>query len=596
MAGIFDDAVKIRVQQANDIVDVVAEHVSLKRKGREMVGLCPFHEDHTPSMNVSPTKQIFKCFACGAGGDVIKFVQMRENLSFPQALERLAERAGIQIESRRSAPQRRESGSDVDPNTLARLNTWAMKNFQQWLSDPERGRVARDYLASRQISPDSIAQWNLGVAPNAVDALSKAAGAKVPARLLQQGGFTAGNGQDKFVNRLMFPITDATGRVVGFGGRTLSDAGAKYVNSPTTPLFDKSNTLYGLERARHQIVATGTAIVVEGYTDVIMAHQFGCTNVVATLGTSFTAGHGRMLRRYAKRVVLMYDSDIAGMEAANRALEVCLSQRLDIKLGFVPEGKDPCDFLLVAGKEAFDRVIEEATDVLQFKWDRLRAAFEGDDSLASRRTVLNEFLQAVATGLAANNIPMLDSGLIVNKLSKIIGLTPREINAELSRRMGRVSRTMQSEDDRREATEATDWGRGLHAAAQREVLEVLVNEPELFGDHRDEISESLFDVPVLRQMAGVLLDALRSEGDFSFSAMLARVESVSVAKGLVELQSVGEEKGNYASRLADAIEVLRRYQKRSETIGSGHERKGAHSIAELDDFEARPNPHSLGLL
>ncbi len=596
MAGIFDDAVKIRVQQANDIVDVVAEHVSLKRKGREMVGLCPFHEDHSPSMNVSPTKQIFKCFACGAGGDVIKFVQMRENLSFPQALERLAERAGIQLESRRSTPQRRESGSDVDPNTLARLNTWAMKNFQQWLSDPERGRVARDYLASRQISPDSVAQWNLGVAPNAVDALSKAAGGKVPARLLQQGGFTAGSGQDKFVNRLMFPITDATGRVIGFGGRTLSDAGAKYVNSPTTPLFDKSNTLYGLERARHQIVATGTAIVVEGYTDVIMAHQFGCTNVVATLGTSFTAGHGRMLRRYAKRVVLMYDSDIAGMEAANRALEVCLSQRLDIKLGFVPEGKDPCDFLLAAGKEAFDRVIEEATDVLQFKWDRLRAAFEGDDSLASRRTVLNEFLQAVATGLAANNIPMLDSGLIVNKLSKIIGLTPREINADLSRRMGRVSRTMQSEDDRREGTEATDWGRGLHAAAQREVLEVLVNEPELFGDHRDEISESLFDVPVLRQMAGVLLDALRSEDDFSFSAMLARVESVSVAKGLVELQSVGEEKGNYASRLADAIEVLRRYQKRSETIGSGHERKGAHSIPELDDFEARPNPHSLGLL
>jgi DNA primase len=303
-----------------------------------------------------------------------------------------------------------------------------------------------------------------------------------------------------------------------------------------------------------------------------------------------------MLRRYAKRVVLMYDSDIAGMEAANRALEVCLSQRLDIKLGFVPEGKDPCDFLLAAGKEAFDRVIEEATDVLQFKWDRLRAAFEGDDSLASRRTVLNEFLQAVATGLAANNIPMLDSGLIVNKLSKIIGLTPREINADLSRRMGRVSRTMHSEHDRREATEATDWGRGLHAAAQREVLEVLVNEPELFHDHRDEISESLFDVPLLRQMARVLLDALRSEGDFSFSAMLARVESVSVAKGLVELQSVGEEKGNYASRLADAIEVLRRYQKRSETIGSGHERKGAQSVAELDDFEARPNPHSLGLL
>jgi len=597
MAGIFDHAAISRVQQANDIIDVGAEHVSLKRKGREMLGLCPFHEDHTPSMNVSPTKQIFKCFACGAGGDVIKFVQMRENLTFPQAVERLAERAGIELESRRSAaPQRRDPDSDVDPNLLARVNAWAMKFFQQCLNDPERGKVARDYLAARRISAESIARWNLGVAPNAVDALAKAAGTKIPLRLLQQGGLVAGAGQDKFVHRLMFPITDATGRFIGFGGRTLSDAGAKYINSPTTPLFDKSNTLYGLEQARYQIVSTGTAVVVEGYTDVIMAHQFGCANVVATLGTSFTTGHGRTLRRYAKRVVLVYDSDVAGMEAANRALEVCLSQRLDIKLGFVPEGKDPCEFLLVAGKEAFDRVIDGATDVLQFKWDRLRAAFEGDDSLANRRTILNEFLQAVATGLAANNIPVLDSGLIVNKLSKIIGLTPREINADLSRRMGRVSKAMKSDGDRRNESESIDWGRGLHAAAQREVLEVLLNEPALFDGRQEEISASLFNVPILRQIAEVLLEALRSDDGFSLSGLLARIESVSLAEGLVALQAAGEQKGNYASRLADAVSVLRRYRKDSQTIGLDHEGNEVRGVAEADGSGARQNPHSLGLL
>jgi DNA primase len=394
----------------------------------------------------------------------------------------------------------------------------------------------------------------------------------------------------------MFPITDATGRFIGFGGRTLSDAGAKYINSPTTPLFDKSNTLYGLEQARYQIVSTGTAVVVEGYTDVIMAHQFGCANVVATLGTSFTTGHGRTLRRYAKRVVLVYDSDVAGMEAANRALEVCLSQRLDIKLGFVPEGKDPCEFLLVAGKEAFDRVIDGATDVLQFKWDRLRAAFEGDDSLANRRTILNEFLQAVATGLAANNIPVLDSGLIVNKLSKIIGLTPREINADLSRRMGRVSKAMKSDGDRRNESESIDWGRGLHAAAQREVLEVLLNEPALFDGRQEEISASLFNVPILRQIAEVLLEALRSDDGFSLSGLLARIESVSLAEGLVALQAAGEQKGNYASRLADAVSVLRRYRKDSQTIGLDHEGNEVRGVAEADGSGARQNPHSLGLL
>jgi len=597
MAGIFDHVAISRVQQANDIVDVVAEHVSLKRKGREMLGLCPFHEDHTPSMNVSPTKQIFKCFACGAGGDVIKFVQMRENLTFPQAVERLAERAGIQLESRRSAaPQRRDPVSDVDPNLLARVNAWATKFFQQCLNDPERGKVARDYLASRKISAESIARWNLGVAPNAVDALAKAAGPRIPLRLLQQGGLVAGAGQDKFVHRLMFPITDATGRFIGFGGRTLSDAGAKYINSPTTPLFDKSNTLYGLEQARHRIVSTGTAVVVEGYTDVIMAHQFGCANVVATLGTSFTTGHGRTLRRYAKRVVLVYDSDVAGMEATNRALEVCLSQRLDIKLGFVPEGKDPCEFLLVAGKEAFDRVVDGATDVLQFKWDRLRTAFEGDDSLANRRTILNEFLQAVATGLAANNIPVLDSGLIVNKLSKIIGLTPREINADLSRRMGRVSKTMKSDGDRRNEVEPIDWGQGLYAAAQREVLEVLLNEPALFQGRQEEICVSLFNVPILRQIAEVLLDALRSDDGFSLSGLLARIESVSLAEGLVALQAAGEQKGNYASRLADAASVLRRYRKDSQTIGLDQEGNEVRGVAAADGSGAGQNPHSLGLL
>jgi len=597
MAGIFDHAAISRVQQANDIIDVGAEHVSLKRKGREMLGLCPFHEDHTPSMNVSPTKQIFKCFACGAGGDVIKFVQMRENLTFPQAVERLAERAGIELESRRSAaPQRRDPDSDVDPNLLARVNAWAMKFFQQCLNDPERGKVARDYLAARRISAESIARWNLGVAPNAVDALAKAAGTKIPLRLLQQGGLVAGAGQDKFVHRLMFPITDATGRFIGFGGRTLSDAGAKYINSPTTPLFDKSNTLYGLEQARYQIVSTGTAVVVEGYTDVIMAHQFGCANVVATLGTSFTTGHGRTLRRYAKRVVLVYDSDVAGMEAANRALEVCLSQRLDIKLGFVPEGKDPCEFLLVSGKEAIDRVIDGATAGLPFKWDRLRAAFEGDDSLANRRTILNEFLQAVATGLAANNIPVLDSGLIVNTLSKIIGLTPREINADLSRRMGRVSKAMKSDGDRRNESESIDWGRGLHAAAQREVLEVLLNEPALFDGRQEEISASLFNVPILRQIAEVLLEALRSDDGFSLSGLLARIESVSLAEGLVALQAAGEQKGNYASRLADAVSVLRRYRKDSQTIGLDHEGNEVRGVAEADGSGARQNPHSLGLL
>ncbi len=418
MPGVYDYAAINRVQQANDIVDVVSEHVSLKKKGRELVGLCPFHEDHRPSMYVNPAKQIYKCFACGAGGDVLRFVQMRERLTFPQAVERLAERAGIQLAPvRRAAPPMPGQAGDIDPNLLARVNAWAAQFFQQCLNDPEKGRHAREYLAGRKIAPESVKQWRLGLAPNAVDALAKAAAAKkIPSLLLQQAGFMTGSNQDKFVNRLMFPITDVTGRVIGFGGRTLDDTGAKYINSPTTPLFDKSSTLYGLEQARHQIVTSGTAVLVEGYTDVIMPHQVGCTNVVAALGTSFTAGHGRILRRYAKRVVLLFDSDTAGMEAANRALEVCLAQHLDIKLAFVPEGKDPCDFVLTAGKEAFDRVIEQGTDVLQFKWDRLSEKFAAADTLAGKKAAVDEFLKGIAVGLASHNLPLVESGAVIRKV------------------------------------------------------------------------------------------------------------------------------------------------------------------------------------
>ncbi|GAG51960.1 unnamed protein product, partial [marine sediment metagenome] len=232
-------------------------------------------------MNVSSVKQIFKCFACGAGGDVFKFVQMRENLTFPQAIQRLAERAGIKLKPTRRAKdkgQTQEPSEDIDPNKLAKVNAWAAKYFQQNLHDEKKGKQTRDYIAQRQITSQSVKEYQLGLAIDSPDDLLRTAKAKkIPTKLLEQAGLITAQHQDKFINRLMFSITDVTGRVIGFGGRTLDETGAKYINSPTTPLFDKSNSLYGLEQARHQIVSTGTAVVVEGYTDCIMAHQFGCT-------------------------------------------------------------------------------------------------------------------------------------------------------------------------------------------------------------------------------------------------------------------------------------------------------------------------------
>jgi len=565
MSAIFDNSIVAQIQQANDIVDIIGEHVSLKRKGREMVGLCPFHEDHRPSLNVSPAKQIFKCFACGAGGDVFKFIQMRENLSFPQAVERLAQRASIRLpaKSRKSELVRRPS-DEVDRNELARVNTWAAKYFQKNLFDKQKGKYARDYLEKRKITSESIKKFQLGLTIDSHDDLLRAAKAKnIPTKLLEHAGLITNQNQacpersrrDKFVNRLMFTITDVTGRVIAFGGRTLSEQGAKYINSPTTVLFDKSNSLYGLEHARHRIVSTDTAVVAEGYTDCIMAHQFGYTNVVASLGTSFTAGQGRILRRYAKKVVLVFDSDAAGIEAANRALEVCLSQRIDIKLASIPQGKDPCDFLLTNGKEKFQQLLDNAVDVIQFKWNRLTEKFHTDDTLAGRKAAIDEFLQAIATGIYAGTLNTIEGGLLTNRLSGIIGLDSKQINAELRKRVKTAAKTA-AYDAQKQTISHIDLGEGLSATAQREILEVLLNEPKLFENVMKKVSLEHFDIPLLRQIASILFETLITNPEPELTEIFAKTESPQVSSCITQLQSAGEQKGNFHKRLDDAVEVL----------------------------------------
>ena len=572
----FDAGLISRIQQANDIVDVIGEHLALKRKGREMVGLCPFHDDHRPSFNVNPTKQIFKCFACGAGGDVVKFIQMRENLTFPHALQRLAERAGIKIEPlrpHRSGDESQATSDDTNPNELARVNAWAAKYFAANLAHPEKGKDARKYVAERQLSDESVKKWQIGLAIGSnSDLLAAARQKKIPDRLLTAAGLVVGSGSslaDKFVNRLMFTIADVTGRVIGFGGRTLTGGDeAKYINSPTTILFDKSNALFGLDHARHQIASSDTAVVVEGYTDTIMADQFGVSNVVATLGTSFTAGHSRILRRYAKKVVLLFDSDVAGVEAANRALQVALASRIDIAIANVPEGKDPCDFLLARGKEPFDRLIENATDVFQFKWTRLTASLGTEPTLAGKKQAVDEYLEAVAIAIAAGNLGTIEKGLIVNRLSHVMSLDSQDINAELNRRVGRT-KTVSAYSN----TTATDkqqlpldLGEGLSATAQREIIEVLLAEPGLFADVREKISPQDFDIPALNKTAQVVFQTLPVKPQASVQDICGFAEESNLAGLIIKLEDDSQKKGNFKKRLDDALQVLLQERQKTKSV------------------------------
>jgi DNA primase len=595
MSGLFENSTVSRVQQANDIVDIIGEHVSLAKKGREMVGLCPFHDDHRPSMYVNPAKQIYKCFACGAGGDVFKFLQLRENLTFPQAIERLAERAGIKIKPLTQARARQKRDFEkVDPNRLAKANAWAAKYFQQNLSDKQKGESARDYVDERKISPESVKKWQIGLAVSNDDLVKTANTRKASIDMLIKAGLVTAQNHDKFTNRLMFPITDVTGRTIGLGGRTLDGADAKYINSPTTVLFDKSNCLYGLEQARHQIVSTGQGVVVEGYTDCIMAHQFGCTNVVATLGTSFTSGHARLLKRYAKKIVLVFDSDTAGIEAANRALEICLAQRIDIKVACVPEGKDPCDFILAAGKEKFEQMVESATDVFQFKWNRLNESFNSDDTLTGKKRAIEEFLQTVATAVSAGNLAAIDRGLIVNRLSKIIALDSKQINAELARRITGAQRTLAYNLQNQKVTNL-ELPQGYIAAAQKEILEVLLNEPDLYETSKQKITTDLFDIPILIQIAVILLEMLNEKPSVSLAEILARVESVEAGNLIVQLAESGEKKGNFQTRLNGALEAIQQYRQHKKKNDIKSIKDENKFLERFIENAGRRNPRNMGM-
>ncbi|MEA2736299.1 MAG: primase, partial [Humisphaera sp.] len=326
---------KSRVLQATDIVDLIGRTVSLKRRGKDFVGLCPFHQEKTPSFHVSPSKQYFHCYGCKEGGNAIDFVIKRDRVVFIDALRTLGGMAGLEM------PQfgvSREKTSERQQLLEACSSTCAL--FEKMLSHPEMGLSARNYLEQRGIDSESVKRFQIGFAPNAWDTVLRSNVAnKFPPALLQQAGIVKsrenGNGfYDTFRNRLMFPIRDENARIVGFGGRVMpgSEDPAKYLNSPETPLFSKSRCVFGLDLARQRIVETRTVAVVEGYTDVIMAHQFGATNVVSILGTAMTEQHVNILRRFADRIVLLFDADTAGETAVYRTVELFMTQPVDFAI------------------------------------------------------------------------------------------------------------------------------------------------------------------------------------------------------------------------------------------------------------------------
>jgi DNA primase len=586
----MDKSLKDRVLETIDIVEVIGERVALTRQGKDFIGLCPFHPDHKPSMSVSPRKQIFKCWSCGAGGDVIRFVQMFDRVEFREALAHLARRAGLEVTS---SPADREAAQVREE--LQQIVTWAREHFRRNLHATPAGQNALDYAHRRGLTDETIERHALGHAPDSWNDLLDAANrARLRPRLLELAGLSAHNERkayDRFRNRLIFPIADALGRAVAFGGRTLGDDPAKYLNSPETPLFSKSRILYAFDLARKPIEEANAAIVVEGYMDAVLLHQFGFRNVVATLGTAMTGAHAKLLRPRAATLYLCFDGDEAGFKAADRGVEVALQTQTDVRVVLLPGGQDPADCVLADGAEGFAGHLKGAVDALEFKWSQTLKAF-GAGGQQAKRIALEKYLHFVAGATLAGGLDPLQQNLLIGRLSDLLGVPAGSVFELLAG----AKRTLAREPSRAVAEQegASDYEGSLRAlpaglvTACETVFGLLLTCPRAWRGIDDTIVRAVAYSQTWQQLYSVFLDVHADVGEYSVGEVMARCEDsalcelVSRASARVTGVTAAEEELSVVQqRLADELALLQMSDLRERLPKAGPDTAGEDLFAAL---------------
>ncbi len=418
MGRIADEKID-EIRERTDIVEVVSSYLPLKRSGVNHQGLCPFHQEKSPSFNVNSARQIFHCFGCGVGGNVFSFLMRMEGLSFPDAVRRLGEKVGVEVEEEAVSPE--ELRRRDERERILRINEVANEFYQQLLLSDEEGALGRRYLRQRGYESETVRTFQLGFAPGGWESLAKHLIANKfsnedsrKAGLVRAGKQERGD-YDLFRNRLLFPIHDLQGRVVAFGGRVLDDSLPKYINSPETVVYHKGQTLYGLYQARDAMRHNGEALVVEGYFDVLALHRAGFAGAVATCGTALTADHARLLKRYADKVLLIFDEDAAGRQATFRAMDALLPVGLSVSVVAMPAGEDPDSLLKDKGEAGFRRCLDAARPVLEvFIEDQLRI---NDESVEGRARAAEQALERI------KRLPGdLERSLYLQRLAALTGL------------------------------------------------------------------------------------------------------------------------------------------------------------------------------
>jgi len=504
MAGYQGEDTVQLVKDAADIAEIIGEHVSLKRAGTNLKGLCPFHSEKTPSFTVNPDRKTYHCFGCGEGGDAISFMMNFHRLSFAEALKELARKYQIALPEKPLNPQELEKAQKREALHLA--NEKAAELFHQLLLSDPSAQTAREYLAKRGIPEEITKEFRLGFAPDSwnflVNALPKQ---KITIEAAKEAGLIVPRDNsgfyDRFRNRVMFPIIGLTGRVVAFGGRILDDGQPKYMNSPESPVFDKSRTLFGLYQNREHIRQAKNCLVVEGNFDLLSLVVHGVRNVVAPLGTALTQAHIRSLRGYTDEVILLFDGDQAGLKAAMRSVPLFLSEQVTARIAVLPEAHDPDTFVREFGREGLSKHLEAAMPLPEFVFDKLVA--QHGQSVAGKTKIVAE-LQELIKAIGDQH---LQRTLFVSHFAKKLGLTPQQL-------LEGVITPQPANTQAAKPTTSPGKDEAALPMKQRQLLEFLLAYPEYLPAFLDAGLEEI----IMNQFGLAILHLLKKQPDLSGGA------------------------------------------------------------------------------
>ena len=560
----FSESFLTELTERNDIVDVVSGYVRLgKKSGSNMFGLCPFHSEKTPSFSVSPDKQIYHCFGCGKGGGVINFIMEIENLSFPEAVEFLAKRAGMPM------PEEENDRESRKRSRMLALNRDAARFFYAQLSTAQGG-AARDYMAKRRIGPATAKNFGIGFAPDTWDSLEKAMREKgytdfemFDAGLVRKG--KKGGYYDTFRNRLMFPVIDVRGNVIGFSGRILGDGEPKYMNSPETLVFNKSRNLFALNLAKKS--KSGYIILSEGNIDVVSLHQAGFDSAVASLGTSLTPEQARLISRYTNQVIIAYDNDGAGIKAAQRAIGILEKLDLKVKVLRMSGAKDPDEFIKLKGADAFRNLLEASENQIDY---RLRAVTDKYDLSVDEQKV--EFLKE-ASDLVARLPGSVERQVYAMRVASMSGVSADAVTKEVERRRKKLVTQARGSEERQQSRperqlqpedKALRYEDPSSATAEEGIIRLLYLDPALAKSAALPAPEE-FSSPALGHIYSVLRDKIE-RGETPSTATLGGALTGQEMSLLVSLLQKPELLSRGDRALADYIKRIRERREQGRQV------------------------------